>query len=129
MIKKLVLLVTVSAILNLCSLPVAAQSTNKASSKKETTKESGKKATSGPFHGKLASMDKSAKTITVGKRTFQVTSDSKIKRADKPATLEDAVVGEAVSGYVKANDSGQLVATTLNLGPKASKNSEKKSSK
>jgi hypothetical protein len=114
MIKKLVLVATLSAVLGLCSLPVSAQSTNKSSSKKETTKESGKKATSGPFHGKLAALDKSAKTI---------------KRADKPATLEDAVVGEEVSGYVKANDSGQLVATTLNLGPKASKNSEKKSGK
>ncbi len=74
----------------------------------------------GPFHGKLATVDKAARTITVGKRTFQITPETRINREGKPATLEQAVVGEPVSGYVKPNSQGTLVATTLNLGPKTS---------
>ena len=53
-----------------------------------------KKPSAGPFHGKLVAVDKMAKTITVGKRTFQITSTTKIRKNDKPATLEDGVVGE-----------------------------------
>ena len=78
-----------------------------------------KKATAGPFRGKLAALDKKAKTITVGKRTFQVTSSTKMSRNGKPATLEDGVVGEICSGYVKPNEEGKLCASTINFGPKA----------
>jgi hypothetical protein len=104
-----------------------AQATNKpasakavSSETKETPKE-GKKPGAGPFHGKLAALDKIAKTITVGKRTFQITSETKIKKSGKPATLEDGVVGEEVSGYVKPTPEGKLLATTLNFGPKTDK--------
>src|SRR4029077_16379618 len=62
---------------------------------KETPKGE-KKPGPGPFHGKLASMDKVAKTITVGKRTFQITGETKFKKSGKPATMEDGVVGEEV---------------------------------
>jgi hypothetical protein len=72
----------------------------------------------GPFHGKLAAVDKAAKTIIVGKRTFQITSETRIKKAGKPATLDDGVVGETVSGYVKPAADGKLAATTVNFGPK-----------
>jgi hypothetical protein len=77
-----------------------------------------KPAKPGPFHGKLVSIDKVAKTIVVGKRTFQITSGTRIKKAGKPATLEDGVVGENVSGYVKPGPDGKLNATTINFGPK-----------
>lgn len=109
-----------------------AQTTNKApAEKKATTKDTAeKKASAGPFHGKLAAVDKTAKTITVGKRTFQVTSETKIHKAGKPATFEEGVVGEEVSGYVKPTDDGKLVATTINFGPKAeAKGSEKSAEK
>jgi hypothetical protein len=88
----------------------------KSAEKKPTTD---KKPSAGPFHAKLAAVDKIGKTITVGKRTFQITSETKLNKAGKPATLDDAVVGEEVSGYVKPNDEGKLVATKVNLGPKA----------
>ncbi len=78
-----------------------------------------KKPVAGPFHGRLAALDKTARTITVGKRTFQITAETKLNRAGNPATLEDAVVGEEISGYVKPTEEGKLVATTVNLGPKA----------
>ena len=77
-----------------------------------------KKPVAGPFHGKLAAIDQVAKTITVGKRTFQITAASKIKKAGQPALLKDGVVGEPVSGYVKPSPDGKLVATTVNFGPK-----------
>jgi hypothetical protein len=99
---------------------------------KAETKETPKKQTQtkGPFIGKLAAMDKTAKTITVGKRTFSITSETKIYKAGKPAILDDAVLGEEVSGGFKTADDGKLVVTKLNIGPKAdSKSSEKKSEK
>jgi len=74
----------------------------------------------GPFNGKLAAIDKVARTIVVGKRTFQVTSETKIKKSGKPATFDDGVVGEPVSGYVKPAADGKLIATTINFGPKVS---------
>jgi hypothetical protein len=98
-----------------------------AAEKNETAE---KKPSAGPFHGKLAAMDKTAKTISVGKRTFQITSETKMFKAGKPATLDEGVVGEEVSGYVKPTDDGKLVATKVNFGPKKAaeeaKGSEKK---
>jgi hypothetical protein len=111
-----------------------AQTTNKAPTEKKAPSDtkpvstSEKKASAGPFHGKLAAVDQVAKTITVGKRTFQITSETKIKKGDKPATLEDGVVGEEVSGYIKPAADGKLVATKVTFGPKAdTKAGDKKS--
>jgi hypothetical protein len=110
---------------------LAAQTTNKPASSKKPAAETQEPATgekkpvAGPFHGKLAAVDQTAKTITVGKRTFLITSETKIKKDGKPATLQDGVVNEEVSGYVKPNDAGKLVATTVNFGPKP-KTTEKK---
>ena len=102
-----------------------AQSTNKtapnrnSATQKQEPATGEKKPSAGPFHGKLAALDKTARTIKVGKRTFQITSETKIKRAGKPATLDDAIVGEEISGYNKPADDGKLIATTVNLGPKS----------
>ena len=71
-----------------------------------------------PFRGKLASVDKSAKTITVGERTFQITSETRIMKAGKPATLDDAVAGEEVGGQYKKAEDGKLVAGMVRFGPK-----------
>jgi len=100
---------------------VSAQTTkeNPAKSAAEKKATTDKKPSAGPFHAKLAAVDKSGKTITVGKRTFQITSETKLNKAGKPATLDDAVVGEEVSGYVKPNEEGKLIATKVNFGPKA----------
>lgn len=96
------------------------QTTNKnAAETKTNATNTAKVAKGGPFHGKLAAVDKVAKTIVVGKRTFQVTSETKIKKEGKPATLEDGEVGETVSGYVKPGADGKLTATTITFGPKS----------
>jgi len=117
---------------------VLAQSTNvSAAAKKpavqakETAKETAKgqkKAGAHPFHGKLAAVDQVTKTITVGKTTYQITSETKIKKAGKPATLADGVVGEDASGYVKPAEDGKMVASSVNFGPRAEKSAEKKKS-
>ena len=132
---KLVLRLGAACLLTfaLCAMPapLAAQTTNKPASAKKPAAEtpesskSEKKPAAGPFHGKLAGVDQTAKTITVGKRTFLITSETKIKKEGKPATLQDGVVGEEISGYVKPNEAGKLAATTVNFGPKP-KSSEKK---
>jgi hypothetical protein len=72
-----------------------------------------------PFTGKLTAVDKTAKTIKVGERTFQVTSATKIIKAGKPATLDDAVVGEVVGGAARKTDDGKMAAITMRFGPKS----------
>ena len=72
-----------------------------------------------PFHGKLAAVDKIAKTIKVGESVYQITSATKITKDGKPATLEDGVVGDPVSGYVKPTEDGKMPATTVRFGAKA----------
>jgi len=86
-----------------------------------------------PFHGKLAAIDKDAMTLTVGKRTFAITPETKITKDDLPATLADGVVGEMVGGAYVKNADGTLSATMIHFGlaagekkgeGKASKNTE-----
>lgn len=109
-------------------LPLLAQSTNKAPAEK--IQATAKKAGAGPFHGKLAAMDKVAKTLTVGKRTFQVTSETRIFKGDKPATFDEGTLGEEVSGYVKPAAEGKLIATKVTFGAKPAKAAaEKKADK
>ena len=84
-----------------------------------------------PFHGKIGAVDKTAKTITIeGRekgRTIQITSGTKIRKAGKPATLEDATPGEEVGGLAKRLADGKLEAVSLRVGPKPEV--EKKKSK
>jgi hypothetical protein len=111
------------------SAQAQAQTNKPASDKKSASSSSTeKKQSAGPFHGKLAAVDKAAKTVTVGKRTFAVTPDTKIIKNDKPATLNDGIVDDVVSGYFKTGSDGKLMLTTLRFGPKteASTKSTKK---
>jgi hypothetical protein len=80
-------------------------------------KEKGEKSAHA-FHGKLKAVDKSARSISVGKSTYYVTAETHIQRSDKPTTLESAVVGEEVRGYVKPGADGKMVASSLTFGPK-----------
>jgi hypothetical protein len=73
-----------------------------------------------PFRGKVASVDKEAKTFTVGQRVFLINDDTKIVKNGKPAKLEDAVVGDDVGGVYKLEKTadGKLVVTSVRFGPK-----------
>ncbi len=101
--------------------------TNKTEKKIHSSESTGTKQSAGPFHGKLAAVDQAAKTITVGKRTFHVTSNTKIFKDGNAATLKDGVVGEVVSGGFKTDESGRLVATKITFGPKRESKGEEKS--
>jgi len=97
---------------------VLAQSTNKPAADKKAAAKGEKKSRSIPFEGNIASIDKAAKTVTVGKRTFQITSETKIFKADKPALLEEGAVGDYVTGsYQKAGEE-KLVAHSIYFGGK-----------
>jgi len=99
-----------------------AQSTNNPTAAKKTSaakKEAATKTKAAhPFRGKLAAVDKIAKTIKVGESVYQITSETKISKDGKPATLEDGVVGEPVTGYVKPAEGGKMAATTVRFGAK-----------
>jgi len=71
-----------------------------------------------PFHGKLKAIDTTAKTISVGTRTFEITSETIIIKDGKAATLADGVVGDETGGAYKKTDDGKLVLTKLRFGAK-----------
>lgn len=82
-------------------------------------KSKGKKSEHLVFNGKVTGVDTNALTLTVGKRTFEITSDTKINKHGKPATLAEGVVGEPVAGSYKQGPDGKLTATTVNFGAKS----------
>jgi hypothetical protein len=69
-----------------------------------------------PFHGKLAAVDASAGTFTVGTLDLTITSKTKITTNSVPATLADFKVGDNVTGAYKKGADGKLSATSLKLG-------------
>jgi len=73
----------------------------------------------------LKSVDSTAKTISVGALTVQITSETKIDKAGQPAMLQDGVVGEVVSGAYKKTEDGKLDATTVHFGPRKPKREQK----
>ena len=77
-----------------------------------------------PFNGKITAVDKTAKTIKVGERTFQITSETILKKGGKPATLDDAIVGDVIGGNYQKEADGKLNAKTVRLGPKPGTGSE-----
>jgi hypothetical protein len=126
---RLILLGLVSTSLALAPTHVLAQAEKKAEAEKKEAP--AKKRETLPFNGKVAAIDKTAKTFTVGQRKFQLTSDSRITKAGKPATLDDAAVGEEVAGsYLRAED-GKLnvVSVRFGLRPEGEPKGEKKSKK
>jgi len=122
--KSCAILFSLGLALAASPFPLSAQTRPKAAAAKNAPAQtnapaiSTKQPVAGPFNGKLAAVDKTARTITVGKRTFQITPETKLRKANQPATLEDAIVGEKCSGYVKPTEDGKWVATTVNFGPK-----------
>ena len=106
--------------------PVRVQAEDKPAAEKKEPSKSEKRKGLAPFTGKLTAVDKTAKTIKVGERTFQINSETKIIKAGKPATLDDAVVGEAVGGTFRKTDDGKMAANTVRLGPKPGGEAKKK---
>jgi hypothetical protein len=66
--------------------------------------------------GKVSAVDATAMTLTVGEKTFTVTSDTKITKHKQPATLADIAVGDTVT--VSAKKDGTATSITV-AGKKA----------
>jgi hypothetical protein len=73
------------------------------------------------FNGKLSAIDTNAMTLTVGKRTFEISSETRITKDGQPATLSDGVAGEKVSGAYTQDADGKLTATSIHFGEKKKK--------
>jgi len=117
--SKAVVLAVIAAGLVVGTCHVSAQTnTNGAAAKAKTEK---RKSKGFPFRGKVAKIDNIAKTLTVGERTFQVSSKARITKDGKPAVLNDGKVGEPVTGYVRKSENGQLDAVTIHFGKHPSK--------
>lgn len=122
--KKLIVLTLAAAVGVLCSLNVVA-----ADKPDKKTEKAEKKEIRPPFNGKISAVDKTARTIKVGERTFSITPTTKIMMAGKPATLEDVKVGEEVGGQYREGDGGKLEVLSLRVGPKPEKKPKNDESK
>jgi hypothetical protein len=122
--------IAVFAVVIVASPQLLAQTTNKAPAEKKSSTDkkepAEKKQASIPFRGNIVTMDKGAKTITVNKRTFQITSETKIFKSDKPATFADGAVGDYVTGSYKKTDDGKLIAHSVYFGGKSHTAEKKK---
>jgi len=65
------------------------------------------------FRGPVSAVDAKAMTVTVGKRTFEITSETKITKNGQPATLSDIAMGDEIGGAYKKSADGKLTATTI----------------
>ena len=74
-----------------------------------------------PYAGTIGSVDKTAKAVTIKtkekSRTYQITSETKIQKAGKPATLDDVTVGEEAAAYGH-EEAGKYIAHSLRVGPR-----------
>ena len=99
----------------------AVTSTNAPASPSQAAPAKPKKHEGLVFRGTVSAIDAKAMTLTVETRTFAVTSDTKIIKDGKSATLADGVVGEQVSGTYKKTDDGKLTAISIHFGAKVEK--------
>jgi hypothetical protein len=82
-----------------------------------------------PFHGKVTAVDATAMTVTVGKMTINVTSETKISKEGKPAAFSDITVGEKISGAYQKDDAGKMTASVIHIGGGKAEGKKKKAEK
>jgi hypothetical protein len=107
--KQLLLAIIVAAFTGVGTLPVTA-----ADAKPAEKKEAAPRAT--PLRGKIDAIDKQAKTFKINERTFQVTAETKIEKEAKPATFDDAAVGQNVTGSYREGADKKLSVVLLRIG-------------
>lgn len=74
-----------------------------------------------PFRGKIGAVDKTAKTITLdekNKRVFQISSETKMTKDEKPATFDAAAVGDYITGQYTKDENDKLTAKVIKFGMK-----------
>jgi Cu/Ag efflux protein CusF len=80
------------------------------------------------FHGVLTAVDTNAMTLTIEKRTFNMTSETIVTKNDKPAVLAEGAVGDQVSGTYKKNADAKLDAVTVRFSNSTGGKAKKESS-
>lgn len=110
--KKLIVPLLIAAFAATVTVPVGAADT------KPGPKKEAQSNRAIPFRGKIASVDTQAKTIKIGERVFHVTADTRIMKAGKPATLDDASAGEEVGGQYREGADKKLNVVSLRIGPR-----------
>lgn len=65
---------------------------------------------------KIEAVDKEKMTVTLGTRTYQVTSDTRIYRDGKPTSFDDVRVGDSATGSYRKLDDGTLQLVSLRIG-------------
>lgn len=70
-----------------------------------------------PFHGKITAVDTNAMTFAVGSQTFEVTSQTRISKLNKPAVLADLAVGDSVRIYYRKDDTGKSIVASVKVVP------------
>jgi hypothetical protein len=121
--KKHILTITTLSLfaVAIITLPLSAQAQEATATNAPAAPAKHKKHDHSVFMGKLGAIDTKAMTLTVGERTFDITSDTKITKDGKPAALADGVVGETVGGAYKKDADGKLIATSIHFGEKKHK--------
>lgn len=75
-----------------------------------------------PFRGVVASIDTTARTVTLEgrgtRRVISVLPETRLLRGDAPATLDDVKAGEKVGGTLRKNPDGRETALLLRVGDK-----------
>ena len=118
--KQIALFAIVAAAL--VAAPVVVRAADKPAKDAASTEAGAKSKKHGlPFHGKVTAVDTAAMTVTVGTMTINVTSETKITKEGKPATLSDITVGENIGGAYMKDDAGKMNATTIHLNMKGGK--------
>ena len=114
-ILKLTLLTLAVALLG---TPAVIRAQDASSNAPATTAPAGKKQHGLPVHGKIAAIDTTANTVTIGKLTLNITEKTKIKKSGAVATISDLTVGDLARGFYKKDAEGKLNLTTLTIGAK-----------
>lgn len=117
--KKLLVLCLIAGLTALGSIPNLEAADDSPPAPAEKSEKKGPRHV--PFHGKVDTLDKTAGTLKIGDRTFHVTAGTKITKAGKPASFEEATVGEQVGGAYQLREGGRLEVTSLRIGPKPAK--------
>lgn len=115
-----ILTLCAAAMLAMPALSRAQDATNKPAAKAAPSKKTSANSSRAlPFRGTVTAVDTNAMTVTVGKRTFEMTSTTKVTKNGKPAELSEGVPGEPVTGSYRKNADGKLDAVSIYFGGSA----------
>ena len=108
----------------LLAMPVLSQAADPVKPKEApavTVKAAPAKKQALPFRGKVSAVDAAAMTVTVGQMVLNVSSETKITKDGKPATVSELAVGDQATGSYKKDDAGKMSATIIRVGAKGEK--------